>query len=818
MAAATFAFCGENHPIRKNMKKYLVLLLLTAIIHSNASTQSITPFTIWKQVTQRGDITFTGNTNLTCNGGATCTTAQTAVSPTGNGSGNNYNNNGLTMIYNNIADATDPAARFSRTNANLTLGSLGGCGVIYAELAWGGNIIGANANYVKRDSIYFRSPVGGYTGLKADIKTDATTPFNGYYCYKDVTSLVRQGGAGTYWVANLVNDINATNLCGGWALVVIYGDPLLPLRNLTIFRGLSSIRNGNPQNIPITGFFTPPSPAAVNLKLGVYSFEGDRGTLGDSLKFNGNPASGFLSVTDSKHPADNAFNSTINNNTAELTRNPSYANTLGMDLDIFMPDNSTKNYLLNSASAATLRMTSSGDVYAPFMISTAIDVFEPLIEITKDVVDLNGGLVELGDTLKFNLKVVNKGNDPATNVILHDSLYGAMNYVPNSLKINTGANSGTKTDAADADQAEFALLGGINFVKFRLGAGANNASGGTMGITSATDSVTTVEFKVTVTTDCQIFHCNPNLVNKAYATFVGNISGASRSTYSSPNGVDQYGCPALGPTTLFVNVPVCTPIADTNVTACRPYNLSNILPYRPGYSNFFNSTWTSVTQAATAGTYYALKQLYPGCSDTIQINFTSPCALPIIMADFNVSYKNNLVRLNWVTRQEINNKEFSIERSLDGTYFEQIATIAGAVNSEVTKTYSYDDYQFPHTSRVFYRLVQIDLDGSKQSSTIKWIYLKDYNPKSLEIFAVSPQPVTNTANLSIISPAEGNYTFTLLNSMGGLINQRQFFLQKGQNITPYDCTNFPAGFYLLEVQDKVTGDKDIHKLLIQRNQ
>jgi uncharacterized repeat protein (TIGR01451 family) len=796
------------------MKKIFTLAFLTTCFYLNISGQSITPFTIWKQVTQRGDITFTGNTTLTCTASGTCTTGQTAVSPTGNGSGNNYNNNGFTMVYNNVSDGTDPVSRFSRTSANLTLGTTGGCGVIYAELFWGGNMTAATPNYSKRDSVYLKTPVGGYVGLKADILTNATIPFTGYYCYKDVTNLVRQGGTGTYWLANQVAQA-ASSTCGGWTLVVIYADPTLPLRNLTIFRGISAINATNPQNIPISGFFTPPSPAAVNLKLGVFSLEGDRGTTGDSLKFNGNPAFGFLSVSDSKNQINNAFNSTITNNTAEITRNPTYPNTLGIDEDIFVPDNSTKNYLLNSASSATIRMTSSGDVYAPFMISTAIDVFEPLIEITKDVSDLNGGLVELGDTLKFNLKVVNKGNDPATNVILHDSLYGAMNYVPNSLIINTGANSGIKTDAADGDQAEFALVGGINFVKFRLGSGANNTTGGAMGITAATDSLTTMEFKVTVTTDCQIFHCNPSLVNKAYVTFVGNISGASRSTYSSPTGLDQYGCPALGPTTLVVNVPVCTPVADTNVTACRPYNLSNIVTNRPGFTSFFNSSWTSVTQAATAGTYYALKQLYPGCNDTIQINFTSPCTLPIILADFNVSYKNNLVRLNWVTRQEINNKEFRIERSVDGTHFEQIATVTGAVNSDVTKNYSYDDYQFPHVARVFYRLVQIDLDGSKQSSTIKWVYLKDFNSKSLDIYAISPQPVTNIANLFIIAPAEGNYRFTLFNSTGQFINQKQLFLQKGQNSKSYDCTVIPAGFYFMEVLDLVTGEKDLQKLVIQ---
>jgi uncharacterized repeat protein (TIGR01451 family) len=719
------------------------------------------------------------------------------------------------MLYNNIADGTDPVSRFSRTSANLTLGTTGGCGVIYAELFWGGNMTAATTNFAKRDSVYFKTPVGGYTGLKADILTDAAIPFAGYYCYKDVTGLVRQGGAGTYWLANQVVQA-ASSTCGGWTLVVIYADPTLPLRNLTIFRGISSINATNPQNISISGFFTPPAPAAVNLKLGVFSLEGDRGTTGDSLKFNGNPTFGFLSVSDTKNQIDNAFNSTINNNAAEITRNPTYPNTLGIDEDIFVPNNAAKNYLPNSASSATIRMTSSGDVYAPFMISTAIDVFEPLIDITKDVVDLNGGLVELGDTLKFSLKVVNKGNDPATNVILHDSLYGAMNYVPGSLIINTGANAGIKTDNADIDQAEFALVGGINFVKFRLGAGANNTAGGAMGITAATDSVSTVEFKVTVTTDCQIFHCNPNLVNKAYVTFVGNISGASRSTYSSPTGLDQYGCPALGPTTLVVHVPVCTPVADTNVIGCRPYNLSNIAPNRPGFTSFYNSTWASVTQAATAGTYYALKQLYPGCSDTIQINFSSPCTLPIILADFNVSYKNNLVRLNWITQQEINNKEFRIERSVDGINFEQIATIAGAVNSSVTKTYSYDDYQFPHVSRVFYRLVQIDLDGSKQSSTIKWVYLKDFNQKALEIYSIAPQPVTNTANLSLITAEAGDYTFTLLNSVGQVIKRSQMFLQKGSNSKSFDCTNIPGGFYLLEVQDKLSVEKDVHKLIVQQ--
>jgi uncharacterized repeat protein (TIGR01451 family) len=794
---------------------FLITIFCSVLFYTKTNAQSITPFSIWKQVTQKGDITFTGNSMLTCAASGTCTTALGAISPIGSGAGNNYNNNGFVMNYINIADATDPTARFSRSNANLTLGTTGGCGVIYAELFWGGSISAATTNYAKRDSVYLKVPGGGYVGLKADIRTDAASPFAGYYCYKDVTALVKAGGTGTYWLANQVlqNNPAITGLCGGWSLVVIYSDPVLPLRNLSIFRGIAGINGTNPQNITINGFFTPPSPALVNLKLGVFSLEGDRGTAGDSLKFNGNAAFGFLSVFNTKNETDNAFNSTITNNLAEIVRSPNNPNTLGIDQDIFVPNNATYNFLTNGATTATLRMTSSGDVYAPFMISTAIDVFEPSIEIYKDVLDINGGLVEMGDTLTYTLKVVNKGNDPATNTVLYDSLYGAMNYVPNSMKILTGANAGVKTDGTGDDQGSFALVGGVNFVRFNLGNLANATTGGAMGISAATDSVTTMEFKATVTTDCQIFHCNSNLVNKAYVTFVGNLSGQGRSTYSSPTGFDAYGCPALGPTTLVVNVPPCTPVADTSVSGCSPYSLANVSPNRPGYTQFFNSGFTSVTNATSSGTYYAIKQLYTGCSDTIQINMNINCVLPILLTNFKALYQNKMVQLFWSTQQEINNKEFVLERSVDGIYFETIAIVPGAINSQSSKSYSYDDMAFPHISKIYFRLSQVDIDGSKHNAAIQTVYVKDYQNINLSIYSIVPNPVKEMATVTIIADVENNYTLSLYNGLGQRINATQKHLSKGQNTASINLSNVEKGFYILEVQNNTTLQKVVHKLI-----
>jgi hypothetical protein len=40
-------------------------------------------------------------------------------------------------------------------------------------------------------------------------------------------------------------------------LVVVYRNPSLPLRDLTVFDGFNSVDQGNPQTITISGFLAP---------------------------------------------------------------------------------------------------------------------------------------------------------------------------------------------------------------------------------------------------------------------------------------------------------------------------------------------------------------------------------------------------------------------------------------------------------------------------------------------------------------------------------------------------------------------------------
>jgi hypothetical protein len=108
-----------------------------------------------------------------------------------------------------------------------------------------------------------------------------------------------------------------------------------------------------PQSATVAPFFTPAS-GAVRSNVGMVAFEGDAGLTGDSLTFNG------VAAADALNPADNVFNSTVSANGASVTtRNPSYANTLGLDLDT----TTGTGLLANGQSSAALAMSSTSESF-----------------------------------------------------------------------------------------------------------------------------------------------------------------------------------------------------------------------------------------------------------------------------------------------------------------------------------------------------------------------------------------------------------------------------------------------------------------------
>lgn len=93
--------------------------------------------------------------------------------------------------------------------------------------------------------------------------------------------------------------------------------------------------------------------------------------------------------------------------------------------------------------------------------------------------------------------------------------------------------------------------------------------------------------------------------------------------------------------------------------------------------------------------------------------------LPVELISFTATKQNNDVALQWKTAQETNSRHFDVERSLDGTNFNTIATKAAAGNSNTVLVYNYTDADAAaFGGTVYYRLKLVDIDGSYKYSPI----------------------------------------------------------------------------------------------------
>ncbi|WP_345031939.1 T9SS type A sorting domain-containing protein [Ravibacter arvi] len=92
--------------------------------------------------------------------------------------------------------------------------------------------------------------------------------------------------------------------------------------------------------------------------------------------------------------------------------------------------------------------------------------------------------------------------------------------------------------------------------------------------------------------------------------------------------------------------------------------------------------------------------------------------LPVNLISFEANAgSGNVVRLNWSTAGEHNFEYFSVERSHDVKKFEELARIIAKGDSYEIKSYIHTD-ETPLRGRSFYRLRQVDLDGSHTYSPI----------------------------------------------------------------------------------------------------
>lgn len=169
------------------------------------------------------------------------------------------------------------------------------------------------------------------------------------------------------------------------------------------------------------------------------------------------------------------------------------------------------------------------------------------------------------------------------------------------------------------------------------------------------------------------------------------------------------------------------------------------------------------------------------------------CALPLNLLYFNGYAGPAGNYLDWKTSDASGVKEFSIQRSPDGIFWEQIGTLPSKPNTGHVNTYSFLD-QTPGTGKSYYRLVCIDDDGRLSFSGLLAIYSNQ--PVKESRFSIFPNPVLDgKLNIQPSQPFGPGSTYTLFSSTGipflaGPVSESGSIL---------DLHAFPSGTYILSI-------------------
>lgn len=678
--------------------KTLVFLVCILIV-SISFGQVIDPFAIRFQANQKGGIKMLSNVSVGCG----CSD-HSEIPPAGVG-----DNNWVSSSY---VDIDSDASTFMSSSDQLDFAN---CSEIsWAGLYWLGRLNSGDPSitphYSIRNQIKLSIDGGAYINLTADELFDNSVGKVSYFAFKDITSIMQANTINSlYKIANVVSE-NGVDAFGGWTIVIVYKDANQSMRNLTVFDGLANVTNGTSGtvNIPLSGFLTP-TFGPVNFELGVVAHDGDRAQSGDQLQFNG--AGTFVNISDPIHPINNVFNSTISNG-GILTplRNPNYNNTLGHDANIYVPDNSGLNYISNATTSATIRVSTNSETVLTSVITSAIDIFEPDFHTSVSYQDLNGGNVLPGDVLEYTIVSKNTGSDVSINTFLTDTLDHRLIYVPGTMEITYGPNSGIKTDLIDSDQAEFIVTD--NVIQARIGTGANGTFGGILVNSPNGSDSTILTFQVQLLNDCPVWQCGEALNNRVYLFGVGQTSGNPNSNGGISDELDGSGCPSPETGIIDLDLNACanlminyTDSLCVNDTLEFSFVNSQFLDYSWSGPNGFTSTISNPTisnvQLIDSG-LYTLQVTYLGnncLSDSNVHVFVSapPSILPINIINVNCYNSNTgLIEISGVgnggfTYYWLNNDADSIIDGLSAGSYSVIVT--DRYGCSITDTFSITEPQ-----------------------------------------------------------------------------------------------------------------------------
>ncbi|HGZ5522906.1 TPA: isopeptide-forming domain-containing fimbrial protein [Enterococcus faecalis] len=474
------------------------------------------------QSVHKGELFSTGNTNLKIANENTAA-AQTFLNTRGASSGYAINNFPL-----EFADVDNDPNTYNSSRAYIDLNGakeIAWAGLFWSASRYKGPAYGTNLSDEEISApVQFTTPNGTVQRVSPQryhrIDQDATNPgqrfgYNntGFSNYADVTSILQgdKSATGSYTLADIpmTSSLNGQYQYynfSGWSLFVVTKDQASKSRAFSIYYGARGNAAGTNNEFTMSNFLTA-KQGKLDPIVTWFTVQGDKYWTGDNAQIK-NSAGTWVNISNTLNPVNNAMNATVTDNDEHMVDKypgkfaPDHPNFLDIDIDrMAIPEG-----VLNAGqNQINFRTTSSGDDYSTNAIGFAVNAETPEFEIKKEIVEPKE-TYKVGETITYRVSLKNtKADSEAINSVSKDALDGRLNYLPGSLKIISGLNSGEKTDASGDDQAEYDATNKQIIV--RVGNGATATQGGSY---KADTAETIYEFKAQINERAKANELVPN--------------------------------------------------------------------------------------------------------------------------------------------------------------------------------------------------------------------------------------------------------------------------------------------------------------------
>ncbi|MFV8373985.1 LamG-like jellyroll fold domain-containing protein [Flavobacterium sp. LB1P71] len=516
-------------------------------------------------------------------------------------------------------------------------------------------------------------------GASSEIRFPGAAQSGIFIGYQEITDYVKTHGSGAYTVADvaLTEGTNSNpGLSGGWVMLVIYENPVMKSRAVTLFDGYAYVNGqlaggGEYGSIPISGFTTVGS-GQVNMKLGVMAAEGDVATNSGSdylavQKLNADPAvyntTNYLTLNHAGNSTTNFFNSSIFPVPALGTSNPILQNNTGVDFSMFTIPNTGNLVIGNNQTSTTFRFGSTYEVYTIFGFAMSVDAYIPepkgLISVTSINNVLNPPILNAspGQTINYSLNITNEGTEATNNTIVAIPIPATAIFHTGTILYHT-YHGFTTANIPYFDSATNKIIWNL----------------GTLPITSGHPEYVyaDISFTLDVTTDCSIIlnaGCSPEVsLETGNITGTGATSGTSFTKYFF-QGYDGTAChlPIDGSIKVAIDASSClSSMAGPNrndfcggelVTLAATSGTTGIWSIVSGPAGggeiFSNSTSPSSTfYSPYLGAYTLRWTTSCATTDDVVVTFELCNVVNFDGSDDHINFKNNF---------NLNNGSFSIE-------------------------------------------------------------------------------------------------------------------------------------------------------------